>query len=434
MNRGKIKSRRVAQVGAYERDNFGDILFGFVTQFALSGYETVWTAPHPGTSDDLTRATVQAYSKVLEQSEEAALWTVGGEVGGITPAASRRFLPRSATVQSDADILSPYLPLPSNYVSTMMAPSIVNSVGLGALRSAPVWQRSSDLKSLSQADFVSVRDPYSSRLLNDYEIKHRLAPDVVHALPRYFQPPAEPAKRVLIQCSVRQLSSDAKVVLGEWLSSSSAIKGMEVCFFAAGLAPNHDSLEAYQEVSDIVVRLGGKKPTIILERDPLKLVEIIANSSLWIGSSLHGRIIASSYGIPRASLDKGKLNRYAAHWDSEMPWGVEFGGLEAASLNALSLRESDDVGPRLEELAYANLQEAIAELDKWDDPERLRCRGSRRLLVEHNSDQGVYRLMNRNLGGIQRKLHHVLHSTALKVTSSGLVSDSLLRKLRDFRG
>ena len=54
---------------------------------------------------------------------------------------------------------------------------------------------------------------------------------------------------------------------------------------------------------------------IVADRRPLALVEHIRRARVVVGTSLHVRIVAAAYGVPRVSLSKPKPTRYAKLWD-----------------------------------------------------------------------------------------------------------------------
>lgn len=93
-------------------------------------------------------------------------------------------------------------------------------------------------------------------------------------------------------------------------------------------------------------------------RNPLAVVEEIASAQLFVGTSLHGRIISACYDVPRVSLNGEKLNEYAAQWDSEMPFGRELTQLGEAAAEARQARHSvEGTGARLATLALENARQ-----------------------------------------------------------------------------
>ena len=74
---------RVLSVGAYERDNFGDLLFLLVTERYLEGSEVVASAPFAADMTALLDRKVGAVGDALSENRFDAIWTVGGQVGGV---------------------------------------------------------------------------------------------------------------------------------------------------------------------------------------------------------------------------------------------------------------------------------------------------------------------------------------------------------------
>src|SRR5262245_66559095 len=76
-------SPRVLLVGAYECDNFGDLLFLLVTERYLDGADVVAAAPFAADMRALLDRRIPAYGPLLERESFDAIWTVGGQVGRV---------------------------------------------------------------------------------------------------------------------------------------------------------------------------------------------------------------------------------------------------------------------------------------------------------------------------------------------------------------
>ncbi len=84
-----------------------------------------------------------------------------------------------------------------------------------------------------------------------------------------------------------------------------------------------------------------------------------------IGTSLHVRILACAYGIPRVSLSRTKPTIYARTWDPEMPYDVSLDGLDEAVAAALASADQPEVVARsteLTRLAHENLADLAARV------------------------------------------------------------------------
>ena len=121
---------RVLSVGAYERDNFGDLLFLLVTERYLEGSEVVASAPFAADMTALLDREVGAVGDALSESRFDAIWTAGGQVGGTSlegafkmsksadeyaaylaaSPSQRREMARAAV--HGAPLVSPYIPTP----------------------------------------------------------------------------------------------------------------------------------------------------------------------------------------------------------------------------------------------------------------------------------------------------------------------------------
>jgi len=75
---------RILCVGAYERDNFGDLLFQLVTAEYLKDADVVFAAPFAADMSALTGERIPAFGPLLASERFDAVWTVGGEVGATT--------------------------------------------------------------------------------------------------------------------------------------------------------------------------------------------------------------------------------------------------------------------------------------------------------------------------------------------------------------
>ena len=100
-----------------------------------------------------------------------------------------------------------------------------------------------------------------------------------------------------------------------------------------------------------------------------------------IGTSLHVRIIAAAYGLPRVTMRRTKPTRYAAHWDDQMPFDVRIDDLDdaiGAALAAGTRAEVRAASERLSRLADDNVRaiaERVAELvARGSDAEREQLR------------------------------------------------------------
>ncbi len=371
-------------VGAYERDNVGDLLFLLVTESYLPDVDIVAGAPFA--SPDMTVLLgheVVAFGDVLQHEDVAAIWTVGGQVGGTSResafqmsrppeevAAYREasFDDRRALLDAaygGAPISVPYIPTPGAFPRNAGAVTVLNSVGLSGVTALPYHVQDEVVGLLRTTDAVSVRDPLSSSRLASLGIEHRLLPDVVHAVGVVRPGEADPASDyAVVQVSTQVLDRVRASRLGRALARSTALAGLRLEIVLAGTATRHDSFADAGGLAAAIHRVDpGREVVVRTERSPWDIVDQVRGARVVISTSLHMRIIAAAYGVPRVTLRRGKTTRYAQHWDAAMPLDVRVAHLDDALATALADGQRVEVrsaADRLVRLADDNAR-AVAE-------------------------------------------------------------------------
>ncbi len=407
---------RVLLVGAYERDNFGDLLFLLQTEQYLTHADVTAAAPFPGDMTRLLDRKIPAFGPLLEKQAYDCVWTVGGEVGGTSfggafrmsnPAGVVRAYDAASPEEQD-DIVrrlsgrtpleGPYLPRPTAYPPNAATPSVVHSAGVASIAGLSHAMQAERLQALKEADRITVRDEMSADLLAAHGIPHQLGPDLVHtlAMTRPQVRPAEPDV-ALVQVSDPHLRKVGHEAFAEALARSTNLAPYRIRMFVAGTAPGHDSVESYERIVEHVRKIvPDRNIAISPARRPLDLVDEIAAAGLWIGLSLHGRIVASAYEVPRISLEKRKLDVYSQTWDAEMPYGVTPETLDDAVAEALSpavIARAGTVGEDLARAADEDVRAAVAAAlcGEGCSPAAVRTRVARRVIALESwrSDQAA---------------------------------------------
>lgn len=356
-------------VGAYERENFGDLLFQRQTALFSKADEILTSAPTGADMTLLLGTRVQPYAPVLAAEKVDAIWVVGGEVGAtsMTDALTMSLSPEDSeaftklTRQRQRELVleltgrpwyaSPYLPRALKSDASRPR-TIVNSVGIVGLKSLRGRRRLEVERVLRTAAYLCVREARSAKLLRLSGIRHRVAPDLVHSLTT-TDPVSAPANPdvALVQFKATSLGLEPAAI-ARALVDAPALRRFRIRFFMAGSAPGHDSSELYESVAEHIRRLDpGRDVTVSDAYDPMDKVREIADAGLWIGTSLHGLIVSTAYAVPHVSLTLKKLSSYASTWSDPMPSGVQLTDLDAAVDAALEAARRTDLRARAEDLA-----------------------------------------------------------------------------------
>lgn len=356
--------KKVLLIGAFERDNFGDALMYLITEkvFTNLGYEVVPASIMLSSNVQLENRQIYPYDYLLHSELWDIIWVVGGELGGVDIAIALSISDPSGSsnrrlyqIPRDNTLLA-YIPNLINYQLNKDAKLVINSAGL----SSPAYSGNDTLLNqlstiYNKAAFVSVRDKNSYDTVSS---PHKsLSPDLVHALPRVFDLQRTCSYYPYISF---QVGADICNTFGVENTAIELLKvakeySYRVLLTPSGLANCHDSLDQYNRILEILT-LGGVYTKIVENRDPFVIVQSIADSSLWIGSSLHGRIIASTFNVPRVSLKSTKVSNYVSLWDSAYPCEV---GLSSI-LDATDIAFKVNAEPvDLSTIAYDNILNII---------------------------------------------------------------------------
>ncbi|HEY8454770.1 MAG TPA: polysaccharide pyruvyl transferase family protein [Actinopolymorphaceae bacterium] len=430
---------RVLLVGAYERDNFGDLLFLLVTEQHLRQADVCAAAPFAGDMRSLLDRTIPAYGPLLRDETFDVVWTVGGQVGGTdvtsafrmsaTPELSRRFQRSSAAERErllqkafgDVPGISPYMPSLLRYPRNSGAISVLNSVGLSGISRAETLRREELIALLRGTDFISVRDRESSLFLTELGIEHTLVPDAVHSLSilRPAQPDPE-SDIAIFQASKAILGQLGHGNVAAALATSEHLRGLRIRMLMAGTANGHDSRDDLELVASHARQMSPRIDIEILEdRRPFELCDRISEARVVIGTSLHVRIVASAYGIPRVSLSRAKVNRYARHWDPDMPYDVGLDDLDTAIGQAMSVASRPDVVERsrmLSQLAHDSLRDLADRVVALATDQTAADR-TRRLELRQHHESALLRSRTRELIRLRRQLDALTSSRSYRLAS-----------------
>jgi hypothetical protein len=360
--------------GAFDRHNFGDLLFPHLMTALLPGQACEFAG--------LVECDLRAFGghrvsalAARQDPRPAHLIHVGGELLTCTawqaavmllePAAAAAAVARYdddpvAAANWAARQLGTARSLP--YVAGRIAAAlsgrlIFNAVGGVEWALLSEAQRAEAGAVLRQADWLSVRDHVTLDALRREGIEAALCPDPAvmvadcfgEVIRRHQQQGAVKAIRdacpqgyLACQFSA-DFGDDATLdALAQGLFRASAEAGLGLVLFRAGSAPWHDDPALYEKLQR---RLPPGTVRIFPSLHLWDICALIAASRGVVSSSLHGRIVALAYGLPRVSLtppQKGarpvKMAAFAETWEPDaVPRSVPVGQIEPALRRALAV-------------------------------------------------------------------------------------------------
>ncbi len=397
-------SRRFLVAGAFDRFNFGDLLFPRVWQRALQRRGEVGSCRYFSTQEkDLSGVGgVETHSldslRAPKSAADDLLVFAGGEIldAGWTGTYAALSTPRRAFAIKALDRTLGAEPLARYLVGSRRAlPWVTSAAETGGLRAAywavggsglarlPTRRQARIRGILADAADLSVRDPRTLAVLRSWGLKARLAPDgavlASEVFPReeLLRDLSAPATRLLkelgagsylcLQLGRYPSRGHLEEVAGQ-LKKLRAARALPILLLPLGLAPAHEDDTALAGVERY---FGGSSGPRILSAvnpsQPLSVTDIlalIASARLFAGTSLHGNLTALTYGVPRVGLGPGirKLDLFLRTWDPSQPHGcAPFSELSTRALAALNLSESDldSARRRVVEAGWENLNRLL---------------------------------------------------------------------------
>lgn len=364
-------------IGAHDRHNFGDLLFAHIAVSFLPARPVVASGL---IARDLTPYGGFAVAPLAELSrrwEDAAVEIVhvGGEILTTTAWQAAVMVAEPEEVPAlidrfDADPVAARALAAQRFGIKAEAPYVVgrelfpnarrivfDAVGGVGLASADEGLRSEVCARLRDADHVAVRDRLTQEALAQMGIASRLSPDPVALIAERFgarigqrKATGEVARLrdmfpegfVAVQFAAECGDDATLALLARQLDRIAVDMGLAIIFFRAGAAPWHDDLESYRRCQ---ARLHIARSNIFASLDIWQIAALIAASRGFIGTSLHGHVVASAFALPRVSFlppslagRPNKLAAYLATWEmTEMPGIAALDDLAAAFFAACEI-------------------------------------------------------------------------------------------------
>ncbi|MDP1654738.1 MAG: polysaccharide pyruvyl transferase family protein [Hylemonella sp.] len=375
--------------GAFDRHNFGDLLLPHIAAALLPERELIFA----GLAARDLRAhgghAVRALSEVRTAlgTQPVDLLHVGGEILTTTAWQAAVMLLPPDEVQATLAYLQAQPQEQAAWVQDMtgsagQAPYVTDrthwpalqrvlyaGVGGVQLAQSEPGLRAEVLAKLRAADAVGVRDVQTQRTLQAAGIDATLLPDPAVLVAELFgeritqhgaQGEVAPLRQTFpqgylaVQCSAEFGDDTTLNALAAQLKQVAAACGLGLLLLRAGAAPWHDDLGVLQRLA---TRLAPATVQVAESLNVWDICALIAHSRGYCGSSLHGRIVAMAYALPRINLrppaspqQAAKQAAFAATWDdANVPATVDVPQLADAMQQALALpsRALQDTADRL---------------------------------------------------------------------------------------
>lgn len=332
----------LVSVGAFDRFNYGDLLFPLVldsvwsefsgssmSHFALHGAGgSAWGTSPSRSARELKGCLegnlnidgcIVAGGDVLGASWFDLAWHSLPSIFDLPVAALCRIVPRSALSSICRKLAGGKwkLPFVPDVPTALNIPIVYNAVGATSMSGVSDADRRYIVQALKAASYVSVRDDTGYDLLRKEGIDCLLVPDSASVISQLLPAYPKQAGTVVFQCSRHWLRAQDEVEVVRQVKAL-ADSFDHVYLLAIGLAGGHSDLSALRKIQR-ALRLDTNNVSIVHPKNISEVAQPIASAECYVGSSLHGAITALAYGTPVVGLSHvPKLTAYLRTWASEI--------------------------------------------------------------------------------------------------------------------
>ncbi|MEC3879774.1 polysaccharide pyruvyl transferase family protein [Parapedobacter sp. 10938] len=337
-------------IGAFDRFNYGDLLFPLVIEAQLATYGQSFDTRYFGIIESDLSALggkptddIQAFYRACRESTgHTSVIVAGGEAVAVTWSSlllalnstfkrTRRFhhyinkvidLNAFAKRRLHGETALPFVFTASDFAGVDRV--IFNSLGGSEIDPATFNRFGALRDKLRGVDYFAVRDEATQRNLAKQGIDTHLYPDSA-ILMSSFYPVALLAERVSPQVAEYVAGNRHRYVffqiknnhakanerlLAQQLDAVASKTGLHLCLCPIGKALNHDDHLALQRIAPLLAQ-----PSILFDEVTIwDIMYLVANAGVYVGTSLHGAITAMSYAVPYVGIAVTKLHSYLQTW------------------------------------------------------------------------------------------------------------------------
>lgn len=369
---------KVALVGAIDRYNYGDVLFPIIVEEALKKRISNIKFEYYGyKKTDLSRFDVHPTKEIkdINHDDINAIIVVGGEV--LTSSWSLTYLflfddYRRANILSKIkkyvrepifDFLAkikmgythkmPWIFEKKDYPEKKI---IYNTVGGGSFFKVLENKKRYFNNSLNQVDYISVREEATKNNLKKIGVKNVIGyPDSAFLMSELF--PKDSLKK-LSSHNMKNIKDDYVVFqigkkygigredkIFEKLKMFIEKTHLNVVLLPIGMVALHEDLIPLKKIYKSFQGSNLAAKVILINNNTIfDTMSIIANSKLFIGTSLHGNVTALSYGNPSIGLDPRvvKLNDLLKTYSiDQQAIGIDYEDMDVEMIKALDIERQE---------------------------------------------------------------------------------------------
>ncbi len=331
----------VIAYGAYDRHNYGDLLFAIVLKRYLEAdgrFSVLVAATKTSDLSSFGALPTMPLKKALDatrQQPKTMLIVAGGEcltaqwesiIGYLAPQAiyypikaspyligHKAFIRLSrmfTRIPSDIPLVLGERELPGYKV-------MYNSVGGNEISRKKPLIHAAIRRNLEDCTYISVRDRETSAELDKLGVQHALVPDSAILISDIYTPSEDPATPGHIVFHISDHYAKRRIeAIAQQLTELNVNTGLKIALLTIGKAPGHSDDEPLDKLYSL---LGEERAYRVDSGHIDDIIRCIATSKLYCGTSLHGAITALAYAVPQIALLPQRVIKLSSFLETWVP-------------------------------------------------------------------------------------------------------------------
>lgn len=317
MEQNQSKKIKIAQIGAFDQENFGDLLFPTVFEKRFPQCEIDMFAPtgnkkKPFEDDKYIYPIKELEERCITQNYQLIV------IGGGDLIHTERVI--ASIYETDFRTIIEFWQFPIIIANQYQIPIILNCPG--APKNLNEYERYLTKILFENVDYISVRDSLSERNLSACGVeKIHVVPDTIYMIPEYFKKEELVAVKqelvraksipewdnyIVFQHNVINQKDDQEIK--QIIKKLTMEKGKKVLLMPIGYVHNDSEfmLQLLDEKNENVFYCSEKL-------SPKQICAVLAGGSGYVGTSMHGAIVSYAYGKPIVSINTANMSKITGY-------------------------------------------------------------------------------------------------------------------------
>jgi len=337
----KEEKELIYLIGAFERDNIGDIIFPHIVKKCLPKYQFILISPIFSNLRKIGGDYVVSKKniKLINKKPKCVIYC-GGETITCNMEYALEMDSLISSNTANSKIYTKYLTSDNNnlgYLYDHKSLNISNKVPMGSISIGGSNENNYKNEKfnklikrlLNEHKIIIVRDKFTKNYIKHYlNIDSNISPDIVSLISETHIEKIKKEKNnidcikkkepyIVFQANKDFIDKNNFKKIAIKISEFAIKNKKNIVLLPAGLAKNHDSMKYYIKIENFLKKQNKIKTFIFNDKNIWRKIALLSESYCNICTSLHFKIISDSFLIPSICLENQKVLNYLKSWPNK---------------------------------------------------------------------------------------------------------------------